>query len=52
MSAEVYCGFKQCGGPLAEFDEALWCASVEAVTVNAEKFVAIIFRDGSIIRVD
>jgi hypothetical protein len=40
------------GGLLAEYDEALWCQTVEAMTVHSEKDVGVTFRDGSVIHVD
>ena len=40
------------GGPLAEFDEGLWCETVESVTVYSERDVAVCSRDGSTVRVD
>ena len=51
-----HCGtqldLERIGGPLAEFDEALWCETVESVTVYSERDVAVTFRDGSTVRVD
>jgi hypothetical protein len=42
----------QIDGPLADYDEGLWCGMVEMVTVYTEKDVAFSFRDGSTIHVD
>jgi DNA invertase Pin-like site-specific DNA recombinase len=39
-------------GLLTEFDEELWCATVDTVTVHSEKDVAFTFRDGTEIHVD
>ncbi|MDR1953214.1 MAG: recombinase family protein, partial [Clostridiales Family XIII bacterium] len=39
-------------GLVAEFDESLWRATVESVTVHSEKDVAFTFRDGTEIHVD
>jgi hypothetical protein len=39
-------------GLLNEFDEALWCETVETVTVYSEKDVAVTFKDGSVVHVD
>ena len=38
-------------GLLDDFDEGLWYAMVESVTVHFEKEVAVTFKDGSEIRV-
>ena len=37
---------------LTEFDEALWCATIDWVTVYSEKDVAFEFKDGTVIHVD
>lgn len=39
-------------GLLTEFDESLWRATVDSVTVHSEKNVAFTFRDGTEIHVD
>jgi DNA invertase Pin-like site-specific DNA recombinase len=39
-------------GLVAEFDESLWRATVESVTVHSEKDVAFTFRDGTEVHVD
>lgn len=44
--------FAKRDGLLDEFDEELWCATVESVTVRSEKDVAVLFRDGTKISVN
>jgi len=39
-------------GLLDGFDEKLWLASVESVTVHSEKEAECLFKDGSTIRVE
>jgi len=39
-------------GLLAEFDEELWYATAQHITVHSEKNVTITFKDGSIISGD
>ena len=41
---------EQQSGVLAEFDEQLWYATVEAITVHSAKDMRITFKDGSIIQ--
>lgn len=43
---------KRQNGLLTEFDEALWYATIESVTVHSDKDVAVEFRDGTVIHVD
>jgi uncharacterized protein YbcV (DUF1398 family) len=43
---------EQRDGVLEAFDEQLWCATVESVTVHSEKDVAVKFKDGSVVHVD
>lgn len=38
-------------GPIADFDELLWYATVETVTVN-EKNAAFMFKDGTVVEVN
>ena len=40
------------GGLLTEFDEALWYEVVESMTVHSDSEVAVIFKDGSEVRVE
>ena len=43
---------KQRGGLLDEFDEKLWLATVESVTVHSESEITMTFKDGSEVHVD
>jgi hypothetical protein len=43
---------EQCGGLLTEFDEGLWCETIETITIYSESEVVVAFRDSSEIRVD
>jgi seryl-tRNA synthetase len=38
---------KQSGDILTEFDETLWQATVDKVTVHADKSMTVTFRDGT-----
>jgi len=40
---------EQQSGLLAEFDEQLWYATVEAITIHSEKDARVTVKDGSII---
>ena len=37
--------------PVAEFDSQLWASMVECVIVSVDKGLAVVFRDGTEVRV-
>jgi len=43
---------EQRDGLLEAFDEQLWCATVETITVHSEKAVVFAFKDGSVVNMD
>ena len=43
---------EQQNGTLAEFDEQLWYATVESITVHSEGNIAVTFKNGSAVNVD
>ena len=43
---------RQTGGIISEFDENLWNATVDRITIKSEKELTVIFRDGTGIEVE